>query len=597
MHDLFAAGAVRRQPARPAGPRHGRVDRGARRAPPIAGYYRRRYRPEHMVVAAAGNVDHAAVVRLVREAFERRPGVLDGDAVPGARRGWRGAHRGHGQRRPRRRPRHRAGQPRARRARPVAAPTSGASPSACSTPRSAAACRSRLFQEVREKRGLAYSVYSYTAQYADAGTVRRLRRLPAAQGRRGARPSAATSSPRSPSTASPTRSSRAARASCAARSCSASRTPASRMSRHRQGRAGLRRAARASTRCSPGSTRSPSTTCAPSPPSVLADAADPRGHRSVRRRRATSARRRLTWSRPDRLAPMSDVAVASARAGRMGAEAVPRGRGGRRPRAGGRARRRRPAGGAGRRRRPGRGRPHHAGRRDGQPADSASTHGIHVVVGTTRLRRRAARRRSAAGWRDAPGVGVLVAPNFAVGAVLMMRFAAAGGPVLRVRRDRRAAPPGQGRRAVAAPPGVRPADRRSPHAPPGWARCPDATTDALDGARGADVDGVPVHAVRLRGLVAHQEVLLGGDGGDPDDPARLASTARPSCRACCSPSGEVGRPSRPHRRPRAPPRPRLTPALRPPAPRGGRSTHPVRRTGQSACPSTLGVHPGEHLMC
>ena len=41
---------------------------------------------------------------------------------------------------------------------------------------------------------------------------------------------------------------------------------------------------------------------------------------------------------------------------------------------------------------------------------------------------------------------------------------------------------------------------------------PDATSTALDGARGADVDGVPVHAVRLRGLVAHQEVLLGGEG-------------------------------------------------------------------------------------
>ena len=41
---------------------------------------------------------------------------------------------------------------------------------------------------------------------------------------------------------------------------------------------------------------------------------------------------------------------------------------------------------------------------------------------------------------------------------------------------------------------------------------PDATTTALEGARGADIDGVRVHAVRLRGLVAHQEVLLGGPG-------------------------------------------------------------------------------------
>ncbi|MEV0476750.1 dihydrodipicolinate reductase C-terminal domain-containing protein, partial [Streptomyces prunicolor] len=46
----------------------------------------------------------------------------------------------------------------------------------------------------------------------------------------------------------------------------------------------------------------------------------------------------------------------------------------------------------------------------------------------------------------------------------------------------------------------------------GSAPAPDATTTALDGARGANVDGIPVHAVRLRGLLAHQEVLLGGEG-------------------------------------------------------------------------------------
>jgi 4-hydroxy-tetrahydrodipicolinate reductase len=46
----------------------------------------------------------------------------------------------------------------------------------------------------------------------------------------------------------------------------------------------------------------------------------------------------------------------------------------------------------------------------------------------------------------------------------------------------------------------------------GSAPAPDATATALDGARGADVDGVPVHAVRLRGLLAHQEVLLGAEG-------------------------------------------------------------------------------------
>ena len=46
----------------------------------------------------------------------------------------------------------------------------------------------------------------------------------------------------------------------------------------------------------------------------------------------------------------------------------------------------------------------------------------------------------------------------------------------------------------------------------GMPAMPDATTQALDGARGADVDGVRIHSVRLAGLVAHQEVLLGGAG-------------------------------------------------------------------------------------
>ena len=85
---------------------------------------------------------------------------------------------------------------------------------------------SRLFQEIREKRGLAYAVYSFASNFADAGMVGVYAGLPAGQGRRGARRSVATSSARSPRTASPTTSCSAARASCGARSCSAWRTRA-----------------------------------------------------------------------------------------------------------------------------------------------------------------------------------------------------------------------------------------------------------------------------------------------------------------------------------------------------------------------------------
>jgi 4-hydroxy-tetrahydrodipicolinate reductase len=136
--------------------------------------------------------------------------------------------------------------------------------------------------------------------------------------------------------------------------------------------------------------------------------------------------------------------------------------------------------------------------------------GVHCVVGTTGFTD--ARLVSVQGWLDAnPGVGVLVAPNFSVGAVLMMRFAEAAAPffdsveVIELHHPGKAdAPSGTAartaRRVAAA--------RRAAGRPP----APDATVDALDGARGAEVDGVPVHSVRLAGLVAHQEVLLGGSG-------------------------------------------------------------------------------------
>ncbi|MDT3443122.1 MULTISPECIES: 4-hydroxy-tetrahydrodipicolinate reductase [unclassified Pseudofrankia] len=137
--------------------------------------------------------------------------------------------------------------------------------------------------------------------------------------------------------------------------------------------------------------------------------------------------------------------------------------------------------------------------------------GLHAVVGTTGFDD--GRLATVRGWLAAnPGVGVLVAPNFGIAAVLMMRFAAQAArffesvEIVELHHPNKAdAPSGTARRTAEL---VAAARREAGLDPAG----PDATTTALDGARGASVDGVPVHAVRLSGLVAHQEVLLGGSG-------------------------------------------------------------------------------------
>jgi len=137
-------------------------------------------------------------------------------------------------------------------------------------------------------------------------------------------------------------------------------------------------------------------------------------------------------------------------------------------------------------------------------------HGIHAVVGTTGFDdERLDRVRE---WlASAPETGVLIAPNFSIGAVLMMRFAAEAAPfyesveiVEMHHPDKADAPSGTARRTASL---VAEARRRAGSGP-----VPDATSTALDGARGADVDGIRVHGLRVRGLVAHQEVLLGGEG-------------------------------------------------------------------------------------
>jgi 4-hydroxy-tetrahydrodipicolinate reductase len=137
-------------------------------------------------------------------------------------------------------------------------------------------------------------------------------------------------------------------------------------------------------------------------------------------------------------------------------------------------------------------------------------HGIHAVVGTTGFDEE--RLTTLRGWlAEAPSVGVLIAPNFSIGAVLMMRFAAEAAPffesveVVELHHpDKADAPSGTARRTAE----LIAAARAQADAGP----VPDATSTGLEGARGADVDGVHVHSVRSRGLVAHQEVLLGGLG-------------------------------------------------------------------------------------
>jgi 4-hydroxy-tetrahydrodipicolinate reductase len=136
--------------------------------------------------------------------------------------------------------------------------------------------------------------------------------------------------------------------------------------------------------------------------------------------------------------------------------------------------------------------------------------GLSVVVGTTGFDE--SRLVTLRSWLvAAPSVSVLVAPNFGIGAVLMMRFAAAAArhfesvEIVELHHPGKAdAPSGTARRTAELVAAAR--------LEAGLGPAPDATTSSLSGARGAAVDGVPVHAVRLAGLVAHQEVLLGGHG-------------------------------------------------------------------------------------
>ncbi|WP_194897889.1 4-hydroxy-tetrahydrodipicolinate reductase [Catenulispora pinisilvae] len=136
-------------------------------------------------------------------------------------------------------------------------------------------------------------------------------------------------------------------------------------------------------------------------------------------------------------------------------------------------------------------------------------HGIDVVVGTSGFDE--ARQEQVRALLPGTDVRVLVAPNFSIGAVLMMRFAASAAPYFESveivelhHPDKVDAPSGTATRTAEL---IAEARARAGSAP-----MPDATKTGLDGARGATVESIPVHSVRLRGLIAHQEVLLGTVG-------------------------------------------------------------------------------------
>lgn len=136
--------------------------------------------------------------------------------------------------------------------------------------------------------------------------------------------------------------------------------------------------------------------------------------------------------------------------------------------------------------------------------------GINAVVGTSGFTEQRLERVRA--WLEhKPEVGVVIAPNFALGAVLMMEFAERAARFfesVEIIEEHHAnkldAPSGTAMSTASAIGQAR--------AAAGWAAMPDATKDELPGARGALIDGVRVHSVRASGLVAHQQVLFGTTG-------------------------------------------------------------------------------------
>ena len=135
---------------------------------------------------------------------------------------------------------------------------------------------------------------------------------------------------------------------------------------------------------------------------------------------------------------------------------------------------------------------------------------IHAVVGTTGFD--SARIDSLSKELSKhPQVGVLIAPNFAIGAVLMMEFAEKAAryfdsaEIIEMHHPAKVdAPSGTSARTAELMTQARKDSKKAP--------MPDATKQSLDGARGSKVGDIQIHSIRAQGLVAHQEVLLGGVG-------------------------------------------------------------------------------------
>ena len=134
-------------------------------------------------------------------------------------------------------------------------------------------------------------------------------------------------------------------------------------------------------------------------------------------------------------------------------------------------------------------------------------HAVHLVVGTSGLSERDLQEIATSIEDEGSESNVIVAPNFALGAVLMQRFAAQAArylpavEVIELHHDQKAdAPSGT---AVATVRAIERARAEVWHGP---------LAESLEGARGGDVDGIRVHSVRLPGLVAHHEVIFGGQG-------------------------------------------------------------------------------------
>ena len=135
---------------------------------------------------------------------------------------------------------------------------------------------------------------------------------------------------------------------------------------------------------------------------------------------------------------------------------------------------------------------------------------IHAVVGTTGFDQGRIDSINSQLAKH-PKVGVLIAPNFAIGAVLMMEFAAKAAryfesaEIVEMHHPAKVdAPSGTAARTAELMTEARKESAMKP--------MPDATKQSLDGARGSKVGDIPIHSIRAQGLVAHQEVLFGGVG-------------------------------------------------------------------------------------